>query len=202
MKPGLDGFPHASFPISLAASRAMLSRELGSAGPTGSPSASYNAPYATSVRAIFMCARQSLTTRRFAPRALLTAGERAGAQTSAQPIELFALAGGQAVAAQAFIERRLLDPFPDRVGRGLELSCELVDLSPPSAPIRRFAAGILARTVDDFAALGTSFFLSPQHRQPNRVKSTGLRHSPGRCANCARVVAMRAAHRHRRRLKW
>jgi len=26
--------------------------------------------------------------------------------------------------------------------------------------------------VDDFAALGISFFLFPQHRQPNRVKST------------------------------
>ena len=37
---------------------------------------------------------------------------------------------------------------------------------------------------------------------PDRHAVSGLRHSLGRCANCARVAAMRTAHRHRRRLKW
>ena len=37
---------------------------------------------------------------------------------------------------------------------------------------------------------------------PTRHAVSSLRHSPGRCANSARVVAMRAAHRHRRALKW
>ena len=33
---------------------------------------------------------------------------------------------------------------------------------------------------------------------PLRHRVSGLRQSPGSCANCARVVAMRTAHRHRR----
>jgi len=60
--------------ISLTASRPWLATEFGSAGPTGSPSASHNAPYATSARAVFNCPHQSLRTRSFALRALLTAG--------------------------------------------------------------------------------------------------------------------------------
>src|SRR5487761_831286 len=49
---------------------------------------------------------------------------------AAQPVELFALAGGQAVAAQAFVECGLLDPFANGVGRGLKLARQLVDLPP------------------------------------------------------------------------
>jgi hypothetical protein len=40
----------------------------------------------------------------------------------AQPIEFLAFARGQAVAAQTFIERGLLDPLPDGLGGGLELA--------------------------------------------------------------------------------
>src|SRR5260370_3012611 len=36
---------------------------------------------------------------------------------------------------------------------------------------------------------------------PLRQRVSGLRDSPLKCANCARVVAMRTAHRHRRTLK-
>jgi hypothetical protein len=32
------------------------------------------------------------------------------------PSELFALGGGQAITAQTLVERRLLDPFADRIG--------------------------------------------------------------------------------------
>src|SRR5487761_983248 len=49
---------------------------------------------------------------------------------AAQPVELFALAGGQAIAAQAFVECGLLDPFANGVGRGLKLARQLVDLPP------------------------------------------------------------------------
>jgi hypothetical protein len=37
---------------------------------------------------------------------------------------------------------------------------------------------------------------------PRRQRVSGLKHSLRKCANCARVVAMRTAHRHRRMLKW
>jgi hypothetical protein len=35
-----------------------------------------------------------------------------------------------------------------------------------------------------------------------RQRVSGLKHSPGKCANCARAAAIRTAHRHRRTLKW
>src|ERR1700736_2458270 len=47
-----------------------------------------------------------------------------------QPREFLALARGQAVAAQPFIKRCLLDPFADRIGRGFELARQLVDAAP------------------------------------------------------------------------
>ena len=79
---GLDGFPRASSYQSGGLGRPWLLTELGSAGPTGSPSASHNAPYATSARAVFSIVPQSLTTRSFALRALLTASGEPGRKTA------------------------------------------------------------------------------------------------------------------------
>jgi hypothetical protein len=45
----------------------------------------------------------------------------------AQPIEFLAFARGQAVATQTVIERGLLNPRADGLGRGLELARQLVD---------------------------------------------------------------------------
>src|SRR5882762_3925453 len=47
-----------------------------------------------------------------------------------QPGEFLTLGGGQAIAAQTLIECGLFDPFPNGVGRGLELARQLVDAAP------------------------------------------------------------------------
>jgi hypothetical protein len=61
--------------MSLAASRAMDGDRVGKRRSARFTISVIQVPYATSARAIVMCTRrQSLTTRRFAPRALLTAG--------------------------------------------------------------------------------------------------------------------------------
>ena len=78
---GLDGFPRASFDYQSGdLARPCLATEFGSAGPTGSPSASHNAPYATSARAVFKCPHQSLAHTQFCAPRSLNRGWRAGAQ--------------------------------------------------------------------------------------------------------------------------
>src|SRR6202165_6144186 len=70
-------------------------------------------------------------------------------------MELLALGRGQAVAAQTFIERCLLDPFPDRVGRGLELARQLIDATPR------------ARQLDDAAPVfGRIWWMCSWHGEP------------------------------------
>src|ERR1700680_214543 len=70
-------------------------------------------------------------------------------------MELLALGRGQAVAAQTFIERCLLDPFPDRVGRGLELPRQLIDATPR------------ARQLDDAAPVfGRIWWMCSWHGEP------------------------------------
>jgi hypothetical protein len=86
--------------------------------------------------------------------------------------QLFPPAGGQAVAAQTLVQLRLPDPLADRVGRRLELARPLINRAPRagqldnSPPLRRRVRW------DAFLALRPSCFVSPQHRHPNRVKSS------------------------------
>ena len=85
-----------------------------------------------------------------------------------EPIELFVLGRRQSVGAQTFIERSLLDPFADRIGRWLELARQLVD-APPGARQLNDSAPVLRR-VRWMGSWhwGASFFLSP-----NTVHETG-----------------------------
>jgi hypothetical protein len=84
---------------------------------------------------------------------------------TAQPIEFLTFARGQTVAAQTFIECRLLDPLSDGLGAGLELARQLAGAAAGIALTPPFAAGIPAHMVDGLMAFGFSLSLLPQLRR-------------------------------------